>query len=174
MKRGKQEKGEQRIAKPLAQVEIDALASIYPQALDDAGEAAIRPYIDHTLAARVGEAHGAWLAEASDAIERDLDRNRLDMLRHAQRRSASRFNGQLRSLARTKSRLDAAAEAMNALARAVDLPPAPDVPEPDGERSETAKPLVDSAWGYLKMVEALRARKAYDGEDGIEGESEDE
>jgi hypothetical protein len=164
MKTGRPEKGEQRIARPLAQVEIDALASIYPEELDRNAEAAITPYLDQTLDDRVSEAHSAWLDEASEAIERDIDWDRLNMLRHVQRRSANRFNGQLRSLARTKSRLDAAGRAMNDLARAVDLPPAPDVPEPDGQRSETANPLVDSAWGYRGMVRALKGRKSYEGE----------
>ena len=51
--------------------------------------------------------------------------------------------------------------AMTALAGAVELPPIPKQPEVI-ERSETARPLVDSDWGYLGMVKALKARKQYE------------
>jgi hypothetical protein len=53
---------------------------------------------------------------------------------------------------------------MTTLAAGVLLPP---VPEPlKAEPSEDgAAPLVDSAWGYLGMVEAMRARKKYEDED---------
>lgn len=165
MKMGRQGKGEQRIAKPLAQVEIDALASIYPEELDRNAEATIAPYKDQTLEDRVAEAHGAWLDEASEVIERGIDWDRLNTMSSIQRFAANRFNRLLEALGRAKGGIDAITDAMNALAQDVVLPPAPDLPEPDGERSETAKPLVDSAWGYLLMVEALRDRKNYEGED---------
>ena len=98
-------------------------------------------------------------------IERGIDWDRLNTMLSIQRFAANRFNRLLEALGRAKGGIDTITDAMNALAQDVVLPPAPDLPEPDGERSETAKPLVDSAWRYLLMVEALRDRKNYEGED---------
>ena len=33
---------------------------------------------------------------------------------------------------------------------------------PISERSEDAKPLINCDWGYLRMVKAMKDRKAYD------------
>lgn len=147
----------------LAQVEIDALTAINPSELNRMAEAAIAPYLDSTLNQRAQEAHDAWSQQAASALERGVDRARLDMLSHAERLAANRFNGLLRSLTRNKDRIDAIEAAMGALADDVDLPPTPEPPEAI-ERSETAQPLVDSDWGYLGMVEAMKSRKKYEDE----------
>jgi hypothetical protein len=70
-------------------------------------------------------------------------------------------------LRRAKSGVEPIEEAMRQEAFRVALPPAPELPKPDGERSETASSLVDSDWGYLGMVEALKARKKYEDEGEI-------
>jgi hypothetical protein len=148
----------------LAQVEIDALGAINPTELNRMAEAAIAPYLDPTLAQRADAAKDAWLREAQTALDRGVDRTRLDKLSRAEQRDARSFNRLLCSLQRAKGRIDSGEAAMRVLAEAVGLPPIPKLLDPDGERSETAKPLVDSDWGYLGMVEAMKARKKYEDE----------
>jgi hypothetical protein len=98
------------------------------------------------------------------------------MLSHAERLRANRFNGLLRSLRQAKDRVDAIEAAMDGLVRGVALPPIPELPEAEpsltvaepleaGEPPETVEPLADSDWGYLRMVEVMKARKKYENED---------
>ena len=93
----------------------------------------------------------AWMREAQEALTA-LTGGGSIMLSHAERLTANRFNGLLRSLRRTKGRIDAIEAEMAVVVDQVALPPAPDPPEAI-ERSETASPLVDTDWGYLGMVE---------------------
>ena len=160
-KRGRLQRGEKRQAKPLAQVEIDALAAIYPEELNRVAEAAIAPYVDATLVQRTAEAQTAWERQAQEALERGVDRARLDLLSHAERLTANRFNAQLRGLRRTLKRIDAIEARMAWHAEQVELPAAPEPPEAE-ERSQDASPLVDSEDGYARTTEALRDRKRYD------------
>jgi hypothetical protein len=146
----------------LAQVEIDALTAINPAELDRMAKAAIAPYLDPTLAGRTDEARTDWVGCAAEALTVGVDPARLGLLSHAERLTANRFNGLLRSLTRSKDRLDAIEAAMVRVAEQVELPPIPDTPKADGERSQDAKPLIDSDWGYLRMVMAMKDRKAYD------------
>ena len=162
-RRGRLQKGEKRQAKPLAQVEIDALAAIYPEELDRIAEVAIAPYLDPTLVQRTAEAKTAWEREAQEALDRDVDRARLDLLSHAERLTVNRFNAQLRGLQRTLKRIDAIEARMAWHAEQVELPNAPRPPEAE-ERSNEASPLVDSEDGFARTTEALRDRKRYDDE----------
>ena len=146
----------------LAQVEIDALTAIMPDELDRIAEAAIAPYLDPTLTGRTNAAREAWKREAEAALTVGVDRSKLDLLSHAERLTANRFNAKLRSLSRTKGRLDAIEARMVAIAEEVPLPPIPESPTPEGERSENAKPMINSDWGYLRMVKAMKDRKTYD------------
>jgi hypothetical protein len=146
----------------LAQVEIDALTAIMPEELNRIAEAAIAPYLDNDLEARTNEVRQAWEDEAETALTVGIDRSSLDLLSHAERLAANRFNALLRSLGRTKDRLDAIEARMLTHAEGVALPPIPEAPKADGERSEAAKPMIDSVWGYLRMVKAMKDRKAYD------------
>jgi hypothetical protein len=167
--------GGKMVAKPLAQVEIDALAAINPAELDRIAEAAIAPYLDATLNRRAEAAKSDWIRRAQEALTQGSNRTRLDMLSHAERLRANRFNGLLRSLTQAKDRVDAIEAAMEGLVRGVALPPIPELPEAEpsltvepleaGEPPETVEPLVDSDWGYLHMVEAMKARKKYENED---------
>jgi hypothetical protein len=146
----------------LAQVEIDALTAINPVELDRMAEAAIAPYLDPTLAGRADEARTDWEKSATEALTAGVDRARLDLLSHSERLTANRFNSLLRSLGRSKDRLDAIEARMAWHAEQVALPPIPEAPRAEGEHSETAEPLIDSDWGYLRMVMAMKDRKTYD------------
>jgi len=88
----------------------------------------------------------------------------LDVLSNAQRLDAGAFNGLLKYLELRKLRLDTLERSIAVLLNDVVLPEPPEPPEAE-ERSQDAKPLVDSDWGYLGMVEAMRARKKYEDED---------
>lgn len=124
---------------------------------------AIAPYLDPTLVQRTAEAKTAWEREAQEALDRDVDRARLDLLSHAERLTVNRFNAQLRGLQRTLKRIDAIEARMAWHAEQVELPNAPRPPEAE-ERSNEASPLVDSEDGFARTTEALRDRKRYDDE----------
>jgi hypothetical protein len=155
----------------LAQVEIDALAALRPDVLRRYADEAIAPFLDATLQTRAAEAQMEWERAANETLATGVDRAKLDMLSHAERIAAnrfnslvtSRFNSLTRVVARSKERLDALENAIDEEVRRVALPPAPKTPEAK-EKSETAVPLVDSDWGYYGMVEALKARKKYEDE----------
>ena len=96
----------------LAQVEIDALTAIIPEELDRMAEAAIAPYLDATLAGRTDEARIEWEREARGGAHGG---GRSGAARSPQpRRAADRQPLQrlLRSLERSKDRLDAIEAAM--------------------------------------------------------------
>ena len=75
------------------------------------------------------------MKSAEEALTVGVDRARLDLLSHAERLTANRFNSLLRSLGRSKDRLDAIEARMAWHAEQVALPPIPDAPKADGERS---------------------------------------
>ena len=78
-----------------------------------------------------------WERVANEALAAGVDRAKLDMLSHAQRIAAnrfnslvtSRFNSLTRVVARSKERLDALENAIDEEVRRVALPPSPKTPE---------------------------------------------
>ena len=156
----------------LAQVEIDALAAIRPEVLRRYAEEAIAPFIDTTLMRQVAERKAEWERAANEALERGVDRAKLDTLSNIQRFVARRYNSlsaiRFRSLERVVERgkrsLDALQNAIDEEVQRIALPPMPDTPEPE-DRSETVAPLIDSDWSHFEMVKALKARKKYEDED---------
>jgi hypothetical protein len=70
-----------RAAFGVEQTEIDALATLRPDELRRIVTAAIAPYFDHTLAARVAAAKQDWLAEAQAHLAEQIDDAVLSRLR---------------------------------------------------------------------------------------------
>ena len=122
-------------------------------------EAAIAPYLDPTLAQRAEEARDAWILEAQAALQGAEDLAWLDVLSNAQRLEAEQFNRLLLRASSGPSCGSTRSTGRCPRSWAASNCPSP-APEPDGETSETAKPLVDSEWGFRRMVEAMQARKA--------------
>jgi predicted house-cleaning noncanonical NTP pyrophosphatase (MazG superfamily) len=127
------------------QTEIDALATLDPDALTEIVEEAVAPFYDENLAARISEAKAAWEEEAQQELEAKLDEELLEDIR-----------------ARAQETLEALKEQLEAAASidiAIDLPIPP---IPQAEPSDDApEPLVSSDMPLEEAIDALRARKDY-------------
>ena len=65
----------------IEQTEIDALATLRPNDLREIVERAFDPYFDRTLASRVSQAQWRWNERAQEAVDDQIDGERLAMLR---------------------------------------------------------------------------------------------
>jgi hypothetical protein len=131
------------------QTEVDALATLQPEVLDQLARDALDPFYDHTLDARVKEARMDWLALAQDGLEDQLGPDRL-----AEMRAEAELQ-----LGGLEEQVDAVNAALRVDASGITVPPIeiprPEVPEPDDG------PLVSSRDGFADQCEALIARKEY-------------
>ena len=86
----------------IAQIEIDALATLQPDELERIAREAIAPYFDTDLAERVRAAYAAWRERASEEIAAQVDEERLDALRvraNAALEELRAVNGELAEIA---------------------------------------------------------------------------
>jgi hypothetical protein len=144
-----------RAAMEVEQTEIDALASLRPDLLRRIARAALAPFFDHTLDGRVLEAQSAWLAEAQQAIEDQMDPDRLLRIRRdAEER-----------LATIREELDALNAAMRIDANGFTLPELV-VPAAELNGGADGLPLLDSGWSFADECRRLIASKAYRNGDG--------
>lgn len=133
----------------IAQIEIDALATLQPDELERIAREAIAPYFDTDLAERVRAAYAAWRERASEEIAAQVDEERLDALR-------VRANAALEELRAVNGELAEIASEVT-----VSEPPA--LPEPDMDRLEEAQDerrdavLIDSGMDYVEATDRLRA-----------------
>jgi hypothetical protein len=134
------------------QTEIDALATLRPRDLEQIVTAAIAPYFDASLNARVSAAEREWRAAAQQAIDDQIGEDALAVVRE---RAAERLGD-----------LEAEIESINQQLRAiadgvVDLP-AVVIPEPvvDEKHARQAS-LISSEWTWAEATQALLARKSY-------------
>ena len=127
------------------QTEIDALATLNPDALTEIVEEAVAPFFDEDLADRISEAKNAWEEEAQGELDGKLDKEMLEDIR-----------------ARAQETLDALREQLSDAASIdidIDLP-VPAIPQ--AEPSEDGpEPLVSSDMPLEEAIDALRARKNY-------------
>jgi hypothetical protein len=131
------------------QTEIDALATLRPELLRQIAEDAVAPFYDVTLALRVRMAKQQWEALAQQALDAQLDADRVAEIR-----------------ARAEIDLDALREKLAALEVEtgdldLDLPPAL-LPEPIISDNCPAS-LVSSGMPLVQHIRLLRARKNYSG-----------
>ena len=110
-----------RAAFGVEQTEIDALATLRPDALREIVDRAFDPYFDRTLRARVSEAEEEWLVAAQAAMSEQIDDDLLSDLRE---QAAERLNELREEIDRINSQLHLAA------ADHVTLPEI-EVPEPE-------------------------------------------
>ena len=132
----------------MAQIEIDALATLQPDVLLQMAKDAVAPYYDADLAERVRIAKAEWLERAQEQIDAQVDDEALDALK-----------------ARAEAALDvlrAVNADLEAMADEIDGPRAPDLPEPDMEALEEAQDerrdavLIDSDMDYVEATDRLR------------------
>jgi hypothetical protein len=135
----------------LEQTEIDALAALNPDLLQEIALDAVAPFFDYTLARRVNAARREWLEQAQARLEEQIDREQLERLR-------AEAAAKLETL---RDEIDAVNEALRAeTGDDFDLPEAV-VPEPELNGHVHGKPLIDSDWDWVEQTHALKDSKAY-------------
>jgi hypothetical protein len=156
-----------------AQVEIDALAALRPQVLNDLAHAAIAPFWDATLDERTEAVRAGWEEEARAAVEAQADPEALAAIREEAGIAAAYVNAALSDLAKAQDRMTRASDDLKAFVDEIGLPASPDEPQP--EPTEDAEPLVDISGDYVEVTDALKAHKGYGkGEKVEENGDEDE
>ena len=88
-----------------AQVEIDALAAIRPDELRRITLEKIAPYWDETLDRRTADAKARWEATAQEAVDAQIDADRLAGIKLEADAAATDFNAALADLVAAQDRL---------------------------------------------------------------------
>jgi len=139
-----------RAAFGIEQTEIDALASLDPDTLEEIARQAIKPYFDDTLGVRIHEAGRVWRREAQAKV---------DAKAAADQDYAKLREDAVTDLNRAKKSLQALQHATTRLIRRRDLP---SFNLPEAEPDEAGpEPLVSSDMDLEEHIEALRDRKCY-------------
>lgn len=139
-----------RQATGVEQTEIDALASLRPDLLRRIARDALSPFYDYELDRSVARAREAWIREALEVINRDIDGEHLARIRAEAERKLAQMREQIAEL-NDQLRIDASD---------FDLP-ALDIPAPDTGGREPPEPLLDSWWPFAGQCRALIASKSY-------------
>jgi hypothetical protein len=138
-----------RAAWGVEQTEIDALAALRPELLDQIARQALDGFWDRTLARRVSQYRADWLSRAREAIAATLDQDRLAGIRRDAEERLSQMRQEIREL-NDQLRIDVDADDLPA----IELPEAVD---PGGN----GLPLVDSRWPFAEQCRRLIASKSY-------------
>jgi hypothetical protein len=139
-----------RAAWNIEQTEIDALASLRPDLLRQIARAALAPFFDHTLDARVLEAYSAWANQARAALAEQLGADQISRL----------WAQATAQLATIRAEVDALKDAMRIDTDDFDLPE-PVVPTAELNGHQAGTPLLDSGWPFADQCRRLVASKAY-------------
>lgn len=139
-----------QLAMGVQQTEIDSIAALQPALLSQIGHDAVAPFYDDTLRGRVARAETAWLEEALQIINRDLDPQRLGRIR-------AQAETRLADMRRQIGELN---DALRMDVDEFDLPPIV-IPEADCEGEATLPALIDSRWPFAAQCKALIDSKAY-------------
>jgi hypothetical protein len=139
-----------RAAMGIEQTEIDALAALQPELLQQLARDAMAPYFDRTLEGRVWTAYAEWRREAQAALADQLDQ---EHLRRIRAEAAEK-------LAAMREQIDALNAALQVDADGFELPP-PVVPEAELNGHQPPAPLLDSAWSHAEQCRRLLDSKGY-------------
>lgn len=135
------------------QTEIDSIATLEPEVLDEIVRDAIDPFYDHTLDERVKEARTEWRERAQEIIDGALGRDYLESVQktidaateHLEQ-VTSEFNDYLADKFDTES---------------IDLPEF-EIPEPITDEKAHGMPLVDSRSTFVTQCRQLIDHKTYE------------
>jgi hypothetical protein len=146
-------------AKGVEQTEIDALAALRPELLDQLARQAIAPFYDDGLARRVTDAREDWLAEAGAIVDAKIDADRRQAL-------AEQLQAQLDAMREEiRQATEHIREQIHIDASEFDLPEII-VPDAEIDDYEQPAPLIDSEWDFAEQSQALIDSKAHlDGDD---------
>ena len=132
------------------QTEVDALAALRPELLDQIVRRAISPYFDTSLERRVRDARNEWLEEAQGRLEEQLDQEELDRIR----------NEAGVKLEQLRDEIDAINDALHIDIGSISLPEIV-VPGPELNGSGNGNPLIDSGWSWVEQTTRLKESKSY-------------
>jgi hypothetical protein len=135
----------------IEQTEIDALATLQPDALREIVECAFDPYVDRGLKARVAQAEAEWQRQAEEAIVEQTDQTILARLREE---AGER-------LAELESVIDDINDKLRLAADDFTLP-AIEVPEPDLDADIVRRALITFDQSWIEATRALIRRKSYE------------
>jgi hypothetical protein len=138
-----------RDAMGVEQTEIDALAALRPDLLQQIARDAIRPFFDDTLERRVYAAHDRWIIAAQQAIDEQVDAELRGRI-HAEAAS---------KLTTVRAQVEEIRDSMRLDAGDFTVPPIV-VPQPELNRSPPA-PLLSSRSPFAEQCRALKASKSY-------------
>ncbi len=140
-----------RAAWGIEQTEIDALTiPTEVGRLRRLARAAVAPFYDRALDARVFAAQGEWLVRAQQVIDDSLDADELDRVRTV---AAER-------LAELREDIDTLRNALRVDVTLGDLPLI-EIPEAEVTQGLAPEPLLDSAWPFHQQCRRLIDSKAY-------------
>jgi hypothetical protein len=139
-----------RQATGVEQTEIDALASLHPDLLEEIARDAIAPFFDPTLERRVGAAQVLWLEAAQANVDEAVDQDHLDRLRTEAGAKLTEWREQLDAI-NDQLRLDVSD---------FELPPI-EIPAAEVDGAVHPLPLLDSRWTFAEQCKALKDSKSY-------------
>jgi hypothetical protein len=151
------------------QTEIDALATLQPDALRQIVEASLAPYFDAALEDRVTQARVEWMRRAGRVIDTLVDHGELaeikaavadievDVLNRAEalKQEAEAIKDE------AEERIEAEDDRLQALIEDIELPEPPAPPEPVLPPESRHALLVSSEWSFVEATQALKAQKSY-------------
>ena len=131
------------------QTEIDALAALRPELLDQIARQALDGFYDHTLSDRVEQYRSEWLSVARQLIAATFDMDRLADIRRDAEEQLRQMRHQIRDL-NDSLRIDVDERDLPEIAL-------PEAADPGGN----GLPLLDSRWPFAEQCRALIDSKAY-------------
>jgi hypothetical protein len=141
-----------RDATGVEQTEIDALATLKPDVLEDIALKAIAPFYDFKLWHRVRQARDEWMEHAQKTLTDQLGVDWLERLRRETEAKVKELEGEVEML-NDRLHFDAIR---------VELPDPPEIPESEVDGSNAkAQPLIDSDWDFVEATRRLILHKNY-------------
>jgi hypothetical protein len=138
------------------QTEIDSIATLQPELLNEIVRDAIRPFFDTGLDRRVREARHEWEERARESLIDAIGPEQLEQLRADAEEKLASLEDEIAAL-NDGLQIDEL--------YGVDLPEPPEIPEAQlNGRGGLPHPLIDSDWSFLDQTRRLIAHKRY--EDG--------
>ena len=133
------------------QTEIDSIAALRPDLLQQIARDAIRPFYDYGLDRRVASYRDEWLDRAREMIAASFDLDRLAEIRRSAEQQLDGMREQIREMN----------DALRIDVDPGDLPPIelPEAAETGGVA--THPPLIDSQWDFAEQCRALIKSKSY-------------
>jgi hypothetical protein len=134
--------------------------------------AALRPddltYWDANLGGRASRMKQAWQREAQAAVDAAIDNDELERINSEADEAVAAVNAARERLADLDQEIDDLVEDAD-----IELPDPPGLPEAEVDE-DAQKPLIDSRWGFVAGSQALKARKAYQVDEGDEDDEADD